>query len=209
MTLKQKIDQLVKDLESNKRIELVHLNWKPGKQNNAKDPGIVFINKTIRSLYNEEIPLDFISSMDVCNNTHICWRGQFEGKTYWGEIKWADVTAMYKDLDLNNSMYMGAGTMPDYSKFSEIDSHPEIGDVHAVYYNRTDGRLYFNYQYNLYPLTINYREYLEQAITNRGAGMWPFLFVNPAYLKDEYTKQKVHDYFVNYTAATNFFNQQV
>lgn len=208
MTLKKKMDQLVKELESNQKIELVHLKWKPAKSNDAKDPGIIFLNKTIKNLYNEEIPSDFISAMEVCNNTHICWRGEFEGKTYWGEIKWSDVTAKYKDLNLVGVQYLGEGTIPNSSKFSEVDTHPEIGDVHAVYYDRTDGKLYYNYQHNLYPLNINHEEYLEQAIVNKGAGIWPFLFVDSKYLTDEHTKQQVKDYVVDYTNAFQYFFNQ-
>ncbi len=202
MTIKQKFDQFVEELQANEKIELDVLKWKPGKPVRENEAGIKFLQKTVFSLYKEQIPEDFIYGSEVCNCTHVCWFGEFEGKTFSGELFLCDIVNMFAKEVLEGTWHID-GDQPNIKKLSLIDTHPSLGDVHAVHYNREDGKLYFNYQWQFYPLTISYKEYLEQVIINKGSGMWPFLFVDEKHL-DDYTKQRFNEWLVDWNKAKEY-----
>jgi len=48
MTLKQKFDQFVEELQANDKIELDELKWKPGKAVSENEAGIKFLEKPLK-----------------------------------------------------------------------------------------------------------------------------------------------------------------
>lgn len=202
MTIKQKFDQFAEELQTNDKIEIDKLKWKPGKPVIENEAGIAFIRKNVLNLYNETIPEDFIYGSEVCNNTHVCWFGEFEGKTFSGELFLADIVNMFAKEVLEGTWHID-DDRPNLKKLSFIDTHPNLGDVHAVHYNREDSKLYFNYQWQFYPLTISFKEYLDQVIIHKGAGMWPFLFVDEKRL-DNYTKQRFNEWLADWNRAKEY-----
>lgn len=190
--IKNKFDRLVKELEENKKIEVVHLRWKPSKPVTKNDPGIAFIKKFIKSNYQEELPEDFVYGIEVCSNTHICWRGEYNGQTFWGEMYLTSILDLYAELPggIQIEHYHDLTTNPDLKKISPIDYHREIGDIHGTYYDRTNGQLLFQYKWDMYKLNLSHKEYLDQLCKTRGIAYWPFFFTGT---KPEYPDQALLD----------------
>lgn len=176
--LKQQFDSLIEELKNNKNLELEEVKYKPGKPFVKKDAGLDYLIKFIKKEFNEDIPQDFINSVEECNNTHICWRTVFEGKHYWGEFCLKSLVDMYVKFDSPIETYKLKSKHPNLQKLSRIDYHPCIGDVHCVLYERGTGNLYFYYKYCLYELNLSYEAYLQQLTITKGFAPWPFLFVD-------------------------------
>lgn len=199
--IRSKFDQLVKEIKDNSKIETVHFKWKPGMPVEKNAAGIAFLKKIIQSTFNETMPEDFIYGSEVCNNTHLCWRGEFNGETFWGETFLPSVTDLYAELPggLQIEKFHGFETNPNLKKISRIDYHREIGDIHGTYYDRTNSNMLFQYKWDMYKLNLSYAEYLDKLCEMRGIALWPFFFTTTT---PDYPNQELLDKTQN---ALNYF----
>lgn len=191
--IRKKFDHFTKEVSENPKIEIVHFKWKPATPVEKNEAGIAFFKKIVKNTFKETIPDAFIYGSEVCNNTHICWRGEMNGTTFWGETYLPSVPELYATAskgEIQIETYHGFEKKPDLKKLSPIDYHREIGDLHGTYYDRTNGDLLFQYKWDMYKLNLTYDEYLDKLCEMRGIALWPFFFTTT---QPEYPDQAMLD----------------
>lgn len=168
--------KMIADLRANPRIEIVDLKWKPAAMNEA---GIKYLRTFIEKTFKEPLPEPFLAAAEVSNNTHVCWRGEWNGKSCWGEFFLPSLLDLYREPPGGIQIEKSFGGRLKYSnKISVIDSHPEIGDTQSTLLDRAspDLPLWLHYKGRVYRLGLTYLRYLELLCTTRGIALWPAQF---------------------------------
>jgi|GEM_PF-3073611 len=171
-----RFNAMIEGLKTNPNIEIVHLKWRPGIQN---EHGTKYFKNFIRKELKEEVPDTIIEVGRICNNTHVCWKGKWQEKTYWGEFFLPSSMDIYREPPGGIVIEKSFGGELKYSnKISVIDSHPEIGDMHATLLDRSKPALplWFYYKGNAYAMSLSYTQYLEKLCITRGIALWPLHF---------------------------------
>lgn len=195
--------KMIGDLKENRRIEIVHLKWKPAVMNEA---GVKYIETFIEKNFKEPVPDLFFQAGVVSNNTHVCWRGNRNGKTYWGEFFLPSLLDLYREPAGGIAIEKSFGGKLTYSKkISVIDSHPEIGDMQATLLDRATPSLplWLYYKGRAYAMTLSYLKYLELLCTTRGIAPWPFHFAD--YSADSENAPSIRDRLSAAAEALSFF----